>query len=440
MQKFALFLLFILAAFVCQCQRASLPQAENSEQESATKGVLDDIAGLVYGSYEKIDIPGAYCSNGSPYKIFVQKADSPLDKLLGNHKRLALFLEGGGACWDYASCSGQSGIRGAANPNGIPNNYMNLKAKIDGQGGSINAVYSPLILPNHPSGRNIKTSSWNKVFIPYCTGDVFSGNKVTVYEDPDGIRPPITCRHFGHINLEKVISYLQTQFNRPEEMFVTGYSAGGAGTSINYHFFRKALNPNKANMVNDSGPIFTAPDDSFYQYRLQNTIRAVWNADYLLRKYQEDFPELKNHQDMGLITETIARAYPQDKITFTAFVRDGNYSGYSYARFYGLDEKIPEQKEEVYRMWHEDLKILMKTYDKYSNLYYFIPYFRDVIESHCTTVIEFKGTEIYASGVDVGTFIQQMLSGSRFLRSYYESYNPLDQYTTGFWIELSKLL
>jgi hypothetical protein len=33
-------------------------------------------------------------------------------------------VEPGGACWDYESCSGAGGIRGAANPHGIPDDHM----------------------------------------------------------------------------------------------------------------------------------------------------------------------------------------------------------------------------------------------------------------------------------------------------------------------------
>ena len=55
---------------------------------------------------------GAICGNGSPYKFFVNR--------VAHSSNTIIYMEGGGACWDYESCTGQTGIRGARNPNGIP--------------------------------------------------------------------------------------------------------------------------------------------------------------------------------------------------------------------------------------------------------------------------------------------------------------------------------
>src|SRR6202008_83541 len=58
----------------------------------------------------------AVCGNGTPYKFFVNRVPNPRNTLI--------YLEGGGACWDEASCRGRTGIRGARNPNGIPDDYL----------------------------------------------------------------------------------------------------------------------------------------------------------------------------------------------------------------------------------------------------------------------------------------------------------------------------
>src|SRR6476620_4065517 len=76
----------------------------------------NDIGGLIDilvdggNSYDwqKVELPGTTCGNGSQYKFFTHRTDS----------RNVLFLfEGGGACWDYDTCSGRAGVFGAANPN-----------------------------------------------------------------------------------------------------------------------------------------------------------------------------------------------------------------------------------------------------------------------------------------------------------------------------------
>ncbi|TGK02707.1 pectin acetylesterase [Leptospira langatensis] len=414
----------------------------NKAGEMQSQNALDDLTGLVYGSYDVIYIPGAVCSDGSPYKIFVDRADGILDWILGNSSRLLVYFEPGGACWDYASCTGQTGIRGAANPNGIPDNYMNFGDFIDPNkpGGSPNAAISPIVLKNNPTGQNVKTSSWNKVFIPYCTGDVYAGNKVVTYTDPTGQNPPVTYRHVGATNMELVVNWLKANFNKPKEMMVSGCSAGGTGSLINYHFIRKALTPSMSYLLNDSGPIFPAPGYG-NQWPLQQKIRDAWNTDYFVNKAQADFSGIDIKSDYGKISEALAQKYPKDKLAITLFRRDANYSMYSYARFYGLDENNPADKEYIIStLWAQDIENLKAQYDRYSNLEYFIPYYRSINESHCTSIVEFTGTEIGNTGIDLGTFITNYLLGSSTFQSFFEAVNPDDANVTDFWFALVNLL
>src|SRR5262245_50801393 len=55
-------------------------------------------------TWEKVELPGTYCGDGSQYKLFVHRTASP---------NLVFYLEGGGACWDYDTCSGRAGKLGA---------------------------------------------------------------------------------------------------------------------------------------------------------------------------------------------------------------------------------------------------------------------------------------------------------------------------------------
>ena len=64
-----------------------------------------------YDTWIKIEPPGVVCGNNTPYKFFVNFSDKS--------DNLAVVFEPGGACWDYDSCAGKNGIRGAANPDGV---------------------------------------------------------------------------------------------------------------------------------------------------------------------------------------------------------------------------------------------------------------------------------------------------------------------------------
>jgi len=68
--------------------------------------------------WEMVELPpetGAACGDGSPYRFFVNR--TPLSK------DIVITYEGGGACWDQKACLGE-GHLSAANPNGIPADYM----------------------------------------------------------------------------------------------------------------------------------------------------------------------------------------------------------------------------------------------------------------------------------------------------------------------------
>jgi len=148
-----------------------------------------------------------------------------------------------------------------------------------------------------------------------------------------------------------------------------------------------------------------------------------------------------------LIHELLAEEYPNDPLAITMFARDTNFSGYSYARFHEypgtgelIDESDPAQVDWMLdNLWATDINNLLITYGMYGNLHYYIPYFRDVNESHCVAIIEFTGTEIQAEGVDAGNFINDVLNGNP-VTSYEEGENPADYNVTGFWIDLVNLL
>jgi hypothetical protein len=418
-----------------------LDGSDGRGDERSAYPVLDYLTSEVWGAWEKVDIPGAVCGNNTPYKIFEMRSTGTINWLLGYTQNLIIYLEPGGACWDYPSCTGQSGIRGAANPDGIPDNFMNLGDYLDPdiEGGSPNAVISPLILKNHPAGDEVETARWNKVFIPYCTGDVYTGNRVATYEDSTGENQPLEYNHNGAVNIELVIEYLQQAYPLIDKLLVTGSSAGGVGALVNYHFFRKGLNPETSYLLNDSGPIFSAVDDADNQYRLHQKIEQEWNTGYLIDKLAADFPEVEVTNNFGQIHEALAQTYPSDPLGITLFTRDTNFSGYSYARFFDLDESYPDDVEELLRLWREDIDQLTATYDLYPNLSYYIPYFRNMNESHCTTIVEFTGTEYLDSGIDVGSYIEDLLNGNP-MQSYREPDNPDDADVNSFWMELVNLL
>jgi hypothetical protein len=321
-------------------------------------------------NWERVALPGARCGNGSQYKFFARRTSSP---------NLLFFFEGGGACWDYDTCSGRAGVLGAANPNGIPDDYMT----------QFTAKYvSPLVNGADPglplrSRTELPTKDWNIVYMPYCTGDVHVGNRNTTYIDPTGAQPPLAWNHAGHGNTTKAIAWAHSAFPQVDKLLVTGFSAGGTATASAYYFVRRGINPARGFFLNDSGPVYSAPNASFNSRPLHNQIRAAWNLDSVFSQLPATF----DRNDMGSINRMVALEFPNDKIAHTAYTRDYNYSRFSYERFL-----TPTDKESVLGFWDEDQDALVSQLDGFNNTSYFIPHERQINASHCSTIITFIGS------------------------------------------------
>jgi hypothetical protein len=344
-------------------------------------GGTEAIQNPVRDSYEtwiKIEPPGVVCGNNTPYKFFVNYSDKS--------DNLVVVLEPGGACWDYDSCTGANGIRGAANVDGLQDDHYKLAPFI-----------SPFL---NRSSDEVTTTDWNYVYIPYCTGDVHTGNTVASYTSDDGSKS-IEFHHDGHQAMQEIVSWIDGNFTHIPKMFVTGCSAGGVGSAVDYYFLRKGIHSvKKGYMLDDSGPVFPSSGNSAM---LHTKIRSAWNIDSIGGELPSGF----TFDDMGTINTAIADAFPNDRLATTYFRRDMDFSLYSYERFYNLDEHT--DKEEILRLWNEDTQLLTTLFDTRDNLHYFIPYWRNVNDSHCTTLFSFAGSDIEAQGKELGPWIEDLL-------------------------------
>jgi len=346
----------------------------------------------------KVEPEGALCSDGSPYKFFVNWAPDS-DNLL-------IMFEPGGACWDFASCSG--GARGAANPHGIADNhlsryqYLNLLRRT----------------PDNPA------NSWNLVFVSYCTGDVHGGDKVATYEDPAG-GPPLTYRHQGLANTHAVLDYLSERFSEIPQLFVTGCSAGGIGAQQNYALVRAALPGAQCGyLLNDSGPAFHSDGHS---QQLHETVNEAWNLGTLLSELSSALrvstTTLDN--DFGALNTALSKRYPNDRLGLSAYRMDFNYSLYSYERFF--PDATPD---DIHSMYWMDLEDLLDTFDGLQNFAYYVPYFRPDNCSHCVSIPPVDHDDLtiltrpwLGSGIGIGSydlhdFIARLLDDKAPLESY----------------------
>jgi hypothetical protein len=170
------------------------------------------------------DVEGSVCRDGSPTGIGLRVQDP---------KRLAIYLNGGGACFNDLTC--------ASNPSSF--NEDDLFDLEDSQFGIFD-----FSRPENP------IRDWSVMFVPYCTGDVHLGTR---YQGVAlGVDEPQAF--VGSYNFEKALTFIKPYFdqNEVEEILLFGSSAGGY--AVYTHFMKvKRFFPNaKLTVIDDSGPIF----------------------------------------------------------------------------------------------------------------------------------------------------------------------------------------
>ncbi len=162
------------------------------------------------------------CSRGTPYSFWAHR---------GTVNKLVVYYQGGGACFSNLTCSKAVGaFKDSAGPGDDPNQYAEGIARLSN--------------PNNPF-RN-----WNSVFVSYCTGDVHWGDATITYPGAT----PVTINHRGAVNARVVEKWAREHFVNPDEVFVSGSSAGAYGAIAGAAFLlENVYRASRFNVVGDAG-------------------------------------------------------------------------------------------------------------------------------------------------------------------------------------------
>ena len=242
-----------------------------------------------------VDFPDAVCDDGTPTGIGVYLS-SASDKVV-------VFMNGGGACWDYQTCAvlntSTHGPYGAA---------QFTAASAGGFAGSV--------LENGGSTNPFK--GWSMVFVPYCTGDVHAGNAVTTYTADGGTK---TMRHLGHANVMAYLARLSPTFAKAGQIAVTGSSAGGGGALFNYDSFRKYWPTTPMLMVDDSLPPFRGSG-------IPDALRKVWVQSWNLDAVLMPVCGALCKDDFSRIIPSLTARYPNDRMSLLSYAQDPTISSF----------------------------------------------------------------------------------------------------------------
>jgi len=337
------------------------------------------------GAWTKVELDGAVCADGSPYKFFVRAAEQSAG--------LVVTMEPGGACWDYETCGGGGGETRAANLDGLADNHMT--AMPPPLGADPDAIPWGLMFPHMGvSDRDLPTASYDQVYLPYCTGDAFVGDFAATYSESGG-SDTIAIEHRGAANMALVKMWLANAFPEPQHLLVVGSSAGGLGATFHYAGIRDAVLPSRSSFINDSGPVFPpgGPQGPARQAFIER-----WQTQDFLTELSErlDAPAAQMlSDDPGHITALLAAAFPDDRFLVTYFLSDLDNSNFSYGE--ALD---PPTVDDLQTLWLEDTELLVDVIETTDNWGYYLPGFRADNCSHAVTILPVDELETVAYLLD----------------------------------------
>jgi hypothetical protein len=213
-------------------------------------------------------------------------------------KKLLIFMMGGGGCYDAASCAAGK----AANLDGYDASKLGKELAMFQAGSIVDRT-----APQNPF------RDYSFVFVPYCTGDFHTGDRVSDY----GVH------HTGYGNMKKYLAAVVPTFCDVDQVVLTGASAGGFGATFNYAQVRDAFGT-RVDLIDDSGPYLRPP---YMGPSWQTKLRAAWgfvpNLPAGCSGCETEWHNLYPH---------LAKTYPDARLSLVMAKMD-----YSIGTFFGMD-------------------------------------------------------------------------------------------------------
>lgn len=251
------------------------------------------------GTWSFLPIAGMACADGSATGIGLNLAIEPAGRLL-------IYLEGGGGCWDVATCRDPMRV-GNANLSGFDAATFR-QVMVTGA-----SQYSPPLPPNHGArglwDRTTEANPFKRydyVYIPYCTADFHTGN--LPHSPSDGLS------HTGYVNMTRALAYLSQRFtpSSTTKVVLSGGSAGGFGALWNYPQTQDAFGSIPVTLIAESAPPLPAP---YLIPSLEEAWRAAWGLDGAK-------PEVVPSTHLFPYQQWVAQTYPSSRMGFIAMTGD----------------------------------------------------------------------------------------------------------------------
>lgn len=231
----------------------------------------------------------------------------------GTADGLVVFFNGGGSCWNDATCSKPR----------LAGDRAFFSGKDDQDAADVyKAELLPDDDPSQMTGILDRTNpqnpvrDWSMLFVPYCTGDVHSGSNTAHYTFPDTGKP-FTIEHRGWDNMQVIMHWMRTHVPQPAHLLVTGSSAGAYGAATHYASLRALYPDARAVFLGDSGQGVTTPE--FEQGRNKN-----WNYQLPAFVFGSD---AQNMPDTEVVAKLTAY-FPKDRFAQFTSIHDATQTAF----------------------------------------------------------------------------------------------------------------
>ncbi len=221
------------------------------------------------GVWSWIPVVGSQCASGSTAGIGVNLGPAGDD--------LFIFVMGGGACWNQGTCVPsllQYGPICYYNPNlcvldaaggtkPTAANVLGDPFPRDGGGvfpGELAQISGSALLQRSEATNPFRNASF--VFVPYCTGDLHSGDATRTFQTQYQAFGPIlnASVHFaGATNMDLYLARIAATLPNLKRIWLTGISAGGYGATLNYDRVARKFGNAEVHLLADSAPMLNTP-------------------------------------------------------------------------------------------------------------------------------------------------------------------------------------
>ncbi len=249
----------------------------------------------------------AQCIDGSPYHFFAKR---------GTVNKLVMYYQGGGACWEKLTC-GVPVCDDNVDPNGNdnPNNFS--------------TGFTDISTPGPPAPPNLNPfKDWHAVYVSYCSCDIHFGDAAQDYVNSPDDTAPLHVEHRGYHNARVAEKWAREHFIAPEDVFVTGSSAGAYGAWFHAPLLHDAFPASQFHVLADAG-------NGVITNQFLNDFFPNWNFDGNL---PDDIPEIRQvlDDDLGIVgyTEVVAKQFPNTNWAHYSTAFDGGSGGQT--GFYNL--------------------------------------------------------------------------------------------------------